>query len=148
MLRKTIRNNSFGFAHTRSMKVKLKTSMLAGLCALLSVGGSLKDISKPYLGEYECKSATLGNREYADDFDFIRIELRGDERFVLSYREKDDRSTHTTEGIYEYDETNGTVLLKTREKGTMKRRFPLKDGVLLVTTMLGEKLLTLRFEQK
>lgn len=131
------------------MKIRLKTSILAGVCALLTLGGgSLKSVSKPYLGEYECKNATFGEREYLDEFEFIRLELFSDERFVLSYREKNERETHKAEGRYEYDESNGTLLLKTNGTSSIKRKFSLKNGVLLVTATLGDRLLLLRFEQK
>ena len=61
--------------------MKLKYSFCAGLAAMLFMlpacgNGSLKDITKPYLGEYECKNATLGERDYVEEFSFIRLELK------------------------------------------------------------------------
>ena len=58
--------------------MKLKYSFCAALASLLLIlpacgNGSLKDVTKPYLGEYECQSATLGEKDYAQDFFFIRL---------------------------------------------------------------------------
>ena len=63
--------------------MKLKYTFCAGLAALLIAlpacgNGSLKDVTKPYLGQYECESATLGEKDYAQDFSFIRLELKKD----------------------------------------------------------------------
>ncbi len=132
------------------MRITLKSSILAGLCALCVVGksSSLKDISKPYLGEYECKQATYGEKDYLEDFTYIRMELKSGDRFVLSYCDKLTKKKNQVEGEFTYDEQTSTVTLQLEGDACIKRQFPLKDGVLLVVTTLGNKILQLRFEQK
>lgn len=132
------------------MKITLKSSILAGLCALCALGksSSLKDISKPYLGEYECKQATYGEKDYLEDFTYIRMELQSNDRFVLSYCDKLTNKKNQVEGEFTYDAQTNTVTLQLGDDACIKRQFPLKDGVLLVVTTLGNKILQLRFEQK
>lgn len=61
------------------------SSLLAG------AAGGLKDISKPYLGTYECEKIYFGEKEYTDYFDYVRFELKGKGELALSYREKGGR---------------------------------------------------------
>ncbi len=132
------------------MRITLKSSILAGLCALCMLGksSSLKDISKPYLGEYECKQATYGEKDYLENFTYIRMELQSGDRFVLSYCDKLTNKKNQVEGEFVYDEKTNTVTLQLGNDACIKRQFSLKDGVLLVVTTLGNKILQLRFEQK
>ena len=132
------------------MKMTMKSSILAGLCALCAIGksSSLKDVSKPYLGEYECKQATYGGKDYLEDFTYIRLELQSKDRFILSYCDKLTNKKNQVEGEFAFDEQTNTVTLQVGEEACIKRQFPLKDGVLLVITTIGNKILQLRFEQK
>ena len=62
-------------------KQVLKSSLLAGFCTLMLLfsgwrEGKLTDVTKPYLGEYECKQATLGEKDCLKKFDYIRLELK------------------------------------------------------------------------
>lgn len=133
-------------------KTVLKSSLLAALAALsFSFSslkqGSLTDITKPYLGEYECKSATLGDTEYIDDFSYIRLELDADGTFTLFYCPKEGKKRSET-GKYVYDKEKKTLGLSLGENGEFRREFPLKDGAFQITLPLGGKILCLRFEQK
>ena len=67
---------------------KVKSSLLAGVVTLLlacSFGGKgdLKEISKPYLGVYECTEARVGEREYLDRFSKLDLELKENGEFIL-----------------------------------------------------------------
>ena len=84
--------------------MKFKYSFCAGLAALLLIlpacgNGALKDITKPYLGEYECKSATLGERDYTQEFSFIRLELKKDNEFTLYYSAKNGKNGEESERL-------------------------------------------------
>ena len=132
--------------------MKLKYSICALFAALLfalpSCGnGSLKDITKPYLGAYECESAKLGEKEYMDEFSYIRLELNLDETFSLYYCTKGGQKREET-GTYVYDEKEETLQLSAGENGEFKRKFPLKKGVLTVSLTIGNKILLMKFEQK
>ena len=132
--------------------IKLKTSILSALATLLFVFSAvkshgLKDITKPYLGQYECKSATLGDKEYLESFSYIRLELKPDETFSLYYCPKDGKAKEE-QGQYSYDPKTGELLLSIGRNDEIKRKFPLKEGELTVSLRLGGKTLVMKFEQK
>ena len=59
----------------------MKSFILAGVLSLMSLfpnmqESTLKDIAKPYLGEYECKSAQLGEKDCLEQFSYVRLELK------------------------------------------------------------------------
>ena len=133
-------------------KQVLKSSLLAGITALLLTfggfrEGTLTDITKPYLGEYECKSATLGNEEYVDEFSYIILELKADETFVLRYKTKN-KTKGEEKGEYSYDKEKETITLTLGEKSQFKREFSLKKGAICIEFPVGAKLFVMRFEQK
>ena len=109
--------------------------------------GKLTDVTKPYLGEYECKQATLGEKDCLKKFDYIRLELKVDGKFVLSYRENDGKK-QAIKGTYEYDSKNECVQLKMGGGGIIHRNFPLKEGVIYITIPFKMKSIALQFEQK
>lgn len=47
---------------------------------------SLKDISRPYTGEYFCKKLTIGGEDALQNFRFITLDLKGDGEFELRYQ--------------------------------------------------------------
>lgn len=150
--RKNLAHNRQRKAHTVGMKsVKLKSSLLAGLTALLLffpnlTNGSLKDITKPYLGEYECKSATLGEQEFLDEFSLIKLELKSDETFLLHYQPKDG-AKKTETGKYKYDKDKQEICFSLDRNSALKRKFPLKKGIITIDFKLGTKQLIMKFEQ-
>ncbi len=109
--------------------------------------GTLTDITKPYLGEYECKSATLGNEEYVDEFSYIILDLKADETFVLRYKTKN-KMKGEEKGEYSYDKEKETITLTLGEKSQFKREFSLKKGRICIEFPVGAKLFVMRFEQK
>ena len=132
--------------------MKLKISFCAGLAVLMLVlpacgNGSLKDITKPYLGEYECKSATLGEKDYAQDFSFIRLELKKDDEFTLYYSAKNGKKGEET-GTYSYDEKEETLTITYGDLGVLKRKFPLKNGEIFVSVPIGSQTLSMKFARK
>ena len=132
--------------------MKLKSTFVAGLASLLLCMGNIKDstlldVTKPYLGEYECEYARLGDREFSDGFEFVVLELKGDGTYLLSFKEKGGEK-HTETGEYEYDEKTKTLRFSPRDKSALKKEFPLIDGVLTISTQIGNQQLIIRFAQK
>ncbi len=107
----------------------------------------MTDITKPYLGGYECKSARLGDKEYLEDFSYITLELNKDETFTLYYCPKSGKKGEES-GRYSYDEKTETLTLSMGKNNELKRQIPLKDGAFCITVPLGTKTLILQFEQK
>lgn len=133
------------------MKGKIRSSVLAGLTALILCGTGLKDssltdIAKTHTGVYECKSVTLGDREYLDEFSYIRLVLNLDDSFSLYYCAKDGKERKES-GKYSYDKRKNTVCLSLDRKSEIKREFPLEKGVLVITLPVGVKTLIMKFEQ-
>ncbi len=139
------------FAHTLAMKtIRLKSSFLVGLCSLLLFfspkSGNLKQITKPYYGTYECESATLGVKEYMQDFAYIRLELKKDNAFTIFYKTQDGKKGEES-GTYCYDEEKENITFQSKN-GALKREFPLKKGKLLITLPVGPQALVMKFTQK
>lgn len=133
-------------------RYSLKSSLFAGLCALLLSFScfrqdKLTDISKPYLGEYECISATLGSKDLIKDFSFIRLELKGEETFCLRYRDKNGRRGEE-QGYYRYDEGKGEITLFLQAREDLKRSCSLKNGELCLQVPIGKQILVMKFQQK
>ncbi len=134
-----------------AMKGKVRSSILAGLAALLLSACSWKDtqltdIAKPYLGTYECTQAHLGSLDLLDRFTDIRLELKDEENFILLYKEKG-KEGKKLEGKYRYDEERG-VLIATDAKEGLRREFPFAQGKLTVTFPVGRRNFVMQFERK
>ena len=125
--------------------------MLVGLCSLVfacaPLKSELKDITKTHLGFYECENATLSGDDLSGEFDYVRLELKADDTFVLSCRKTGGKERKET-GKYSYDRKKGEICLAMGESNTLKRTFPLKEGVISVTVRLGTKTLRMQFKQK
>ncbi len=135
--------------HTLGMSIKLRTSVLSGICSLFLLFSSLpkstlKDISKPYLGVYECTRVTIGSKDCKEDFSCLRLELKNEEDFLLLYKDTLGNEKRM-EGKYRYE--NGKIVFL--ERGTGKARaFPLENGLLTVSVPMGGKTLIVQFERK
>ncbi len=130
----------------------LKSSVLATIMAIsFSFAGTklstLPEITKPYLGCYQCKSVTLGDKEYLDDFSDISLYLNNDETFTLYYSPKDGER-HEQKGNYKYDIEKGTITFSIKGLPCFKRSVVVEKGVFFITLPIGIKTLRLHFEQK
>jgi hypothetical protein len=105
----------------------------------------LKDITKPYLGEYLCKSAQLGAKDCLEGFSYIRLELKDQETFILHYKEKQGEKKEV-KGKYVYNKESGCLQFVDKS-GVFKREFPLNNGVLTISFSIGEKNLIMQSEQ-
>ena len=133
-------------------RMKLKSAFVAGLASLLLCMGNIKDstlldVTKPYLGEYECEYARLGDKEFSDGFEFVTLELKRDGTYLLSFKQKDGEK-HTETGAYQYDAKRNLLCISPRDKSALKKEFPLIDGVLTISAQIGNQQLIVRFAQK
>ncbi len=132
-------------------KYLVRAPLVTGLAALLLAiptwkKDGLKDITQPYLGEYECVEAKLNSTDYLERFSSLTLELRPNGAFVLHYREKGGKQKKVR-GNYRYDAEKETLTL-TAAKGAFQREFPLKQGELTVALPVRDKILLLKFSQK
>lgn len=133
-------------------KQLIKTSLFSCVATLAFLfpsfqTGTLKDITKPYLGEYECESVTLGEKDYLENFAFIRLELEKGETFVLRYKTKDGQ-TGEEKGTYVYDDREHAICLSMGKNGEWKRKIPIKKGKLNLSFPIGTQLFSMEFKQK
>ena len=132
--------------------IRLKTSFFASLLSILFLfpcfhARTLSEITKPYLGVYECIEAKVNDVDYLDRFSYIHLELKEKEEFVLHYCEKRGEKREET-GKYLYDEEKQTVTFIGGVGCCFKREFPLKEGILTMHIRIGEQNLLLTFKQK
>ncbi len=130
----------------------IKSSILAGIASLLFSFsalkvGSLTDITKPYLGEYECKTAMYGKKDLFEHFTNIVLELREDNTFALRFEDMKGKKREE-KGTYEYDKEKNVFRFKLRGKREIKRDFVLEKGIVSGALKLGRRTLYLQFEQK
>ena len=131
--------------------IRLKTSIFASLLSLLFIlpcfrARTLFEITKPYLGVYECIEAKVNDVDYLNRFSYIHLELKEKEEFILHYREKRGEKREE-KGKYFYDEEKQSVTF-IGGGGCFKREFPLKEGILTMHIRIGEQNLLLTFKQK
>ena len=132
--------------------MKLRSSLLAGAAALLFSfsalkQGELRDITKPYLGVYECTQASLSEEDILSRLDDLKLELKDKGQYVLYYKEKGAKTKKVT-GKYRYNNQSETLTLCVKGSPFFRRSFPMRKGVLTVTVPYGQKTLRLQFEQK
>lgn len=133
------------------MSTKIKSSLLAGICTLfmaINTGDmdGLKDITRPYLGEYRCESALYGETDYLSYFSFVKLELKSQGEYLLTYKLKDGKSQQKT-GKYEYDKEKKSIKLLSPMGNEWDREFPVENGKIIVAFPLGGKCIKLTFLQ-
>lgn len=128
--------------------MKIKSSLLVSLitlCALFSpVKSDLKDISKPHLGYYSCEKATLSGVDLKEKFSSIKLELKKDNTFTLTF-EKKRGGRGEEQGRYEYNAEKESIRILS-DKG-LDKEFPLKKGVIYAQFKVGLSNLVMQFKQ-
>ena len=89
----------FGLRARRNVKHEKVTALAKGFTLILilvpacsasttanGASGSLKAITKPYIGEYECVAARLGESDLLEKYEFIKITLLDDEKMEVSFK--------------------------------------------------------------
>lgn len=117
------------------------------LCALLATGcavdemTTLKEVSRPYVGEYRCKRLLLGGEDRTEEYDLVlSLGYHGE----LSLRARNGTGEHTLMGNYELDGEAGALLV-TPSGGERKLLLPYREGVVSLGYVLGGKLLYAEF---
>lgn len=109
---------------------------------------TLPEISKPYVGVYECEELYFGGEEWLGRFDFLELSLERYGEYVLRFREKGGRSGET-KGKYSYSIADSTLTLEANVFGETKRRtFSVEKGVVGLTFPLGEKVFLAKFKMR
>ena len=109
---------------------------------------SLYSLTKPYIGVYECESATLEGKDILSLFKIVTLELKEGGTFLVIAKPKFG-FTVRQEGNYSFDEKAKTITMTaTRGKKKYEKTFPADGGVFAVSTSLGGRELVLKFSVK
>ena len=126
-----------------------KILLLASACLSLfllggcdvSEMGSLPELSKPYVGVYECEELTLGGEEMLEKFEKIQLELEYKGDFTLSFLTLEGMKGEY-EGEYEVLIEDEEIKLSMTSEGAEKHFFfRMEKGEILFDYNLGGKLL-------
>jgi len=106
---------------------------------------SLKEITKPYAGEYTCETLTYGGKDYLDRFERIVLTLEPEGTFTLLLEDRDGREG-TCSGTYTFDEEMEKITV-TLPVGTrvITRSFSYGDGEIYAGMNLNGTYLFARF---
>ncbi|MDE6867998.1 MAG: hypothetical protein K2J83_02505 [Clostridia bacterium] len=110
--------------------------------------GSLKAMTRPYIAQYECISATLGSENLLDKFDYIEVNLADKKELEVIYKLKGgERKIVTT--TYEFDTETREL---SADIGIFGYRFKqcakIENGKFTVTKAIGLKQLIMNFQLK
>lgn len=128
---------------------KIICAFLPALFPLLLTGcnvkemSSLRDVSKPYVGEYQCEKLTLGGNDMLGRFEYVRLNLEYDGKFTLSYC-GENGSKGKFGGEYDFGE-NGVTFTADYGQIYESRTFPYEKGVLYIEYPFGGTLLHAEF---
>lgn len=135
-------------------QIKLKSAAFASAIVLSSLLfnvsslGGLKEISKPYLGTYECERIFFGDEEKTDKFDYVRIELMSEGEMKFLFKEKNG-AERELEARYTYDTENDMLTVYADLAGAEKTKsFPVEKGTIDVSVRYGGKMLLMKFVRK
>ena len=115
--------------------------------AQAALPNTLTEITRPYLGMYECKQLLMDGESKLEDFKSIKIELKSNGQMLLYFEDRKGQKGKAS-AEYEYDEKSQTITVYTSVGSQkLKRTFPLKNGELFVHLIYETRTVTLKFEQ-
>ena len=118
---------------------------LLGGCDVSEMG-SLAELSKPYVGVYECEELSLGGEEMLEKFEKIQLELEYKGDFTLSFLTLEGMEGEY-EGEYEVSIEDEELKLSMTSGGAEKQfYFRMEKGEILLDYNLGGKLLHASFK--
>ena len=109
---------------------------------------SIKSITRPYIAQYECVEARLGERDLLQDYEYIRINFLDKQEMEISYKRKDGE-TRSEHGTYSVDPVTREL---TGELGLLgfkfKEKTVVKNGQFTLQKTIGKRELFLMFKAK
>ncbi len=113
-------------------KLMMTLGILLSVCSFsacnVSEMSTLRELSRPYLGVYDCESLTYGGTERIGDFEYLRLALDYGGDFTVTYRMAAGASG-SFEGTYTADPERGEITLSSHGKS---RTFPMRRGTIAV----------------
>jgi len=130
--------------------MKLKTILIFPILTLIlllfpacdaAVNGSVKSLTHPYIGEYECVEGKLGEADLLEKYDYIKFNILDDKTFEMIYKQK--------EGNYSVNEETREI---TGEIGIFGYKFresiKIEKGKFTITKNIMGKPLIIKFKMK
>lgn len=109
---------------------------------------SVKALTAPYVAEYECVEARLGETDLLEKYDYIKITLLDKEQFEVSFKPKNGEK-RAFKGPYSVDDKTremtgevGILGFKYREKVTVE------NGGFVISKNIGGRQLVMKFSVK
>ena len=110
--------------------------------------GSLKSLTKPYIAQYECTEAKLGEQDLLERFDYIEINLEPKNKMQVIYKPKDGKK-NIVESRYSFDVKSHEL---TAEIGILGYNFKeatvVENGKFTLTKTIGDRQLIMKFKAK
>lgn len=137
--------------------MKRKLSLLFLLC-LLSLfilpscdareAGSIKTLTRPYIAQYECTEARLGDENILEKFDYININIKDKNNLELIYKPLNG-DKKVIESTYTFDNNTHELTAEIGIFGyTFKQSTKIEQGKFTVSKQFGGKELILKFKAK
>lgn len=108
--------------------------------------GSLKSITRPYIAQYECVEAKLGEEDYLKKFEYFYLTLKDKENMEITYKLKDGERK-TVKSKYNFDLESKRL---TAEIGIFGYKFKqstvIENGRFTVSKSIGGKQLVMKFK--
>ena len=82
-----------------------------------------------------------------DEFSRLALELSKDDVFYLYFANKEGQIKRV-QGKYAYDRERGELTLMSEKDSFLKRKFPLKEGIITIQVPFGKQNLRIVFKQK
>ena len=137
--------------------MKLKTILIFPILTLIlllfpacdaAVNGSVKSLTHPYIGEYECVEGKLGEADLLEKYDYIKFNILDDKTFEMIYKQKDG-PRQSLEGNYSVNEETREI---TGEIGIFgykfKENIKIEKSKFTITKNIMGKPLIIKFKMK
>lgn len=128
--------------------VTLLVSILCLSACGMENGGSLKSITRPYINEYECTEARIGDEDFLKKFEYIKVTLVDDEQLVVSYKPKDGEKRDFTCNYEMNAETRELIAEKGFFGVKTCEKVKIENGQFEIVRKIGEKTLYMKFQTK
>lgn len=138
-----------------NMNKKAVATLVALICTVMlcpfllgaKKTGSVKEITKPYLGVYQCEKILVGGEDRTKKFKVLELELKENGDFYMRGKEKIGKRFQQ-KGSYLLDEESGEFQIKSDGKIPLKKiEGKYEKGKITVTACLGRKMLVLVFSR-
>ena len=135
--------------------MKKKIIIFAVICVLMLTflsacdvknAGPLKSITRPYIAQYECVEAKLGDEDLLKKFDYIKITLLDKNNLELNYKQKDGENK-LIKSKYSFDTKSHTLTAEIGILGyTIKQSTVIEKGKFTISKSISGKQLVMNFK--